>query len=128
MNLDSPKCAVAQNFLQLQAKKSQFLLAQQNIFEVLRVITHKKYTTAFTTAEAVLALKPILEVATVIYPTYETLDIAQALIEKYSISGSEVFDAYLVATAIGNGCYEIATDNEKHLSKYNEISVMNPFK
>lgn len=124
---DSPKNTVAQTFLKKHAQKSQLIIAHQNIFEVLRVITHMKFPNPFSTTDAIDSLNSICLVAKVIYPTRETHDLALALIQEYNISGSEIFDAYLVATAISNECFEIATDNVKHLSKYREIRVFNPF-
>ena len=78
-----------------------------------------------------MALENIQLAVKTIYPTHETLDITLALIQKYNISGSEIFDAYLVATVMSNDCFVIATDNEKHLKKYTEFTeftVINPFK
>jgi len=49
------------------------------------------------------------------------------LIKKYNVSGTEIFDAYLVATALSNNILTIVTDNVKYLSKYKEITVLNPF-
>ena len=124
---DSPKNTVAQTFLKDQTKKSQLVIAHQNIFEVLRVITHTKFLNPFGTTDAIDSLNSICLVAKIIYPTRETHDLALALIQEYNITGSEIFDAYLVATAMSNDCFEIATDNEKHLSKYREVKVINPF-
>lgn len=129
---DSPKNKVAQDFLRSQVKKTTLeksipMIAHQNIFEVLRVITHTKFPSPFSSAQAIDSINAICSVAKIIYPTRETQALAIALIQKYNISGSEIFDAYLVATAIDNDCFEIATDNEKHLCKYSEITVFNPF-
>lgn len=130
LNYGSSKSDVAREFIKNIVRNSNTVpvIAHQNVFEFLRVVTHKKYPNRFSITQAISALEPIKDTIKIIYPTRETQDIALALIQKYSISGSEVFDAYLVATAISNDCFEIATDNEKHLGKYQEIQVVNPFK
>jgi len=124
LNRDSPKQQTAQRFLHSQ---KQLIFAQQNIFETLRILTHSKFPNPFPTTEAIKAIALITDQAKVVAPTIETLDIALALTEKYQIKGAEVFDAYLVATAMSHGIAQIATDNTKHLEKYTEVEIVNPF-
>jgi predicted nucleic acid-binding protein len=125
LNSASPKSKIAQNFLR---KNSQGLvLAQQNILETIRVLTHSKFPNPFPPKKALSALQAISDAATVISPNNKTLAIVVELIDKYEISGSEIFDAYLVATALSHQYYQVATDNIKHLQKYQEIEILNPF-
>lgn len=124
LNRSSPKHSRAQIFLR---QRKKLFLAQQNVFETIRVLTHPKFTTPFKPAEAARALEEIINNAAVIYPTPETTALALELLKKYSISGTEVFDAYLVATALSHQIKTIASDNVKHLQKYQEIQVVNPF-
>lgn len=125
LNRDSPQHKTAQQFLQRQ---DELLFTQQNIFETLRILTHSKFSNPFPPSQAVEAVQLITSQSTVIFPTIDTTAIACALIEKYRITGSEIFDAYLVATALSNDIKQIATDNTKHLKKYKEIQVHNPLK
>lgn len=127
LTTDSPKSLAARTFLNSQVKESTLLIAHQNIFEVLRAITHTKFSNPFGITDAIASLDEICLAAKIIYPTRETHALALALVREYNISGNEIFDAYLIATAINNDCFEIATDNEKHLRKYREITVVNPF-
>lgn len=124
---ESPKKDKSQEFIRNQIEVGKIVISHQNIFETMRVITHPKFSSPFNVQQATKALYTISSASNVVYPTKETQDIAFALIQKYSITGSEIFDAYMVATAVSNGCYQIATDNEKHLGKYKEIEVINPF-
>ncbi len=124
LNQASPKQAPAQTFLRQQA---ELIFAQQNIFETIRILTHSKFPNPFTIDEAVKAVRTITNHARVICPTLETQDLALELIQKYRVTGTEIFDAYLVATAISNEIDEIATDNLQHLEKYQEIRIVNPF-
>ncbi|HYD34748.1 MAG TPA: PIN domain-containing protein [Vitreimonas sp.] len=124
LNQASPKSVDSQKFLQSQ---THIVFAQQNIFETLRILTHTKFPNPFSVKEATEAVRALTDQATVIFPTLETYDLALELIRKYQITGTEIFDAYLVATALSNGIEKIASDNTKHLQKYNEIKVVNPF-
>lgn len=124
LNQASPKQIGAQKFLQSQA---ELIFAQQNIFETLRILTHPKFSNPFPIKEAIKAVRLITNDATVVFPTLETQDIALELIQKYQVTGTEIFDAYLVATALSNNLTQIATDNTKHLQKYTEVGVVNPF-
>lgn len=125
LNNASPKQSSAQYFLQQNVK--ELCIAQQNIFETLRIITHSKFPHPFSIGYAVKAVEKITQTAKLISPTHETPAIAFELIKKYNIQGTEVFDAYLVATALSHNISQIATDNVKHLGKYQEIRVISPF-
>lgn len=124
LNSASPKNKIAQEYLQ---SHREIIFAQQNIFETLRILTHAKFSSPYTSVQAVSAVTKITDLSRIITPNIETADICFALISKYNITGTEIFDAYLVATALSNDIYSIATDNTKHLQKYSEITVINPF-
>lgn len=125
LNTSSPKFTTAQNFLQQHSHELVF--AQQNIFETLRILTHPKFPHPFSTSQAIEAVEAITDQATILSPTYETPTIAKTLIKKYKITGTEIFDAYLVATALSNDEKEICSDNTKHLQKYREITLIYPY-
>lgn len=125
LNASSPKHIIAQAFLQAHAE--EMIFAQQNIFETLRILTHTKFPTPFSPDNALKAVQALVNHAQIITPTPETAAIAFELTRKYQITGAEIFDAYLVATALSNDVETIATDNVKHLSKYQEVEVVWPF-
>lgn len=125
INKTSPKHVKAQNFL--QENSNALTVAHQNIFESMRVLTHSKFQNPMKQNDAVEAIDRILDVCTIISPDYRTHRIALELIKKYNIVSDQIFDAYLVATAISNGINKIATDNVKDLKKFSEISVVYPF-
>ncbi len=126
LNNSSPGHLAAQRFLQTQ--RAGLIFAQQNLFETLRILTHQKFPHPFSVSQALRAIQTITQDATILCPTYETSEIAWELIRKYQIGGPEIFDAYLVATALSHQVITIATDNVKHLGKYTEIAVINPFR
>jgi len=125
LNSSSPKHRQAQAFL--QAHQENLVFAHQNIFETLRILTHPKFPTPFSVEKAIKAVQKITDQANIIYPTSETPAIAFELLKKYRVKGSEIFDAYLIATALSHGLSEVVSDNTKHLKKYQEIAITNPF-
>lgn len=126
INADSPKHKAAQKFV--KNNLSNLSVAHQNILEAVRVLTHKKFSNAMKTKEALSAVMTISDSSKVIFPDQKTIYITNELIQKHSLSGNRIFDAYLVATALSNDDYEIVTDNVKDFKKYKEVKTINPFK
>ena len=126
INRRSPKNTQAEDFLQKFV--GNFLVAHQNILEALRVLTHPKFPNPMQLNSAIAALQSIINAATIISPDHRTYRITAELIKNYTLKSDQIFDAYLVATALVNDVYEIATDNERDFLKIKEIKVINPFK
>lgn len=124
INSSSPKHKVAKQFLQENIE--DLIVAHQNIFETLRVITHPKFPSPMSSTNALEAVKRIINACRIIAPDYRTHSIAFELIKKHNLSADMVFDAYLTATAISNNVTTIATDNVKDFKKF-EINLINPF-
>ena len=125
LNTASPKCRQSQIFL--SENGSKLVIAQQNIMETLRVITHSRFEFPFSREQALRAVQEISSVVSIIQPYFQTTEIALRLIAKYQISGNQIFDAYLVATALSHKITHIVSDNSRHLKKYSEVVVVNPF-
>ncbi len=126
INSASPKHDQAKRFL--NQNQSNLIVAHQNIFEAMRVLTHTKFSHPMTFFQAHKAVDAIAEAATIISPTEETLSIAVALMHKYTRAANRIFDAYLVATMLTHGIKKIATDNDRDFTMYEEITVLNPFR
>jgi len=128
-NTLSPKYQVAKDFRTLaQNKDFDPYIAYQNVNEILRVLTHKNYNSTFTMEIALKQVSSFMNIAQVISPQKTTLNLSLELISKYNVKSNQIYDNYLVATAITHGIDIIATDNEKDFKKYKEIKVYNPFK
>ena len=125
INKASPKHKPAQQFILEQ--QSKLVIAQQNIFESLRVLTHPKFPNPMTTTEAIEAVSGITDGLVIIHPQFETKEIALTLIKKYELNADTVFDAYLFATMLSHEISTIATDNEKDFKKFKGIQIVNPF-
>lgn len=125
INSASPKHKQAQRFL--QENLNVLVVAHQNIFETLRVLTHSRFPSPMKTRDALEAIESILKGCVVISPDYRTHRIALELIKKHRLLADQIFDAYLVATALGNSIDTIATDNIKDFKKFTEVKVINPF-
>lgn len=124
INSSSPKNKAAQKYL--EENIDELVVAHQNIFETLRVITHPKFPSPMSSSKALVAVNEIVNVCRIISPDYKTHNIALEMIKKYNLSSDLVFDAYLTATAISNNVYSIATDNVKDFKNF-EIDIINPF-
>ncbi len=126
INTSSPKHKIGQQFL--QEKQKTLVLSQQNIFESIRVLTHPKFPSPMKSLDAVDAVGRIARILNIIAPVYETAFVAMELIKRHGLVADRIFDAYLVATMLTNDITEIATDNEKDLTLFQGITVVNPFK
>ncbi len=125
INKRSPKHNSAISFL--ENNKSNIVLAHQNIIEAIKVLTQDKYSHPMSSPSATKAVLLIANASIIISPNNVTYQIVLDYIEKFKLSGNRIFDAYLAATALSNGIYEIATDNSKDFQKFKEIKILNPF-
>ncbi len=126
INSASPKHLLAKQFFLEQ--QEDLVVADQNILEAMRVLTHGKFAHPMSFFQADNAVNAIAVAATVISPTEETLPIAIMLMRKYERAANRIFDAYLAATMLTHDIKQIATDNERDFMMYEEIAVLNPFK
>jgi predicted nucleic acid-binding protein len=125
INTSSPKHGSAQQFL--RERRANLVVADQNVLEALRVLTHGKYSHPITFFQAEKAVTAMVSAMTIVSPNEETLPTAILLMQKYARAANRIFDAYLVATMLTHGVKEIATDNERDFQIFAEISVFNPF-
>lgn len=125
INRRSPKHTSAQNFLLNNIGNLE--VAHQNILETLRVLTHPKFPSPMKINDALKAINSIVKTCRVIYPEEETYHITLLLIKENKPVSDQIFDAYLVATALSNGIATIATDNTRDFKKFKEIKLFNPF-
>lgn len=125
INNSSPKQSLAQKFL--NDNLDNLLIAPQNILETLRILTHSKFPTPLTPAQAQSDLTQITDNLIMVIPTGKTLFTALELIKKHKLTAKKVFDAYLAATALSNDIKVIATDNVKDFKIFRGLKVMNPF-
>ena len=125
INVSSPKHKKAQEFLQKNI--NSLLIAHQNIFETLRVLTHPKFTHPMKTSDAIEAVWRIAEVCQIICPDYKTHRLAIEVINKYKLKADKIFDAYLIATLFSNGFDIIATDNIRDFQIFSGLQIVNPF-
>jgi predicted nucleic acid-binding protein len=125
INTTSPKHKAAQAFL--QANLGHMVLAHQNIFETLRILTHAKFPHPMKPAAAIAAISNIVEACQVIAPEQDTHHIALSLIQKHNLTSNKIFDAYLAATTLSVGITVIATDNVKDFQIFEGLTVRSPF-
>lgn len=104
------------------------VIADQNINEALRLLTHEKYENKLSLNKALRALKNIQDRCISIHPNSQTSEIFIKILSKYNVSSNRLYDAYLVATMYANGIKTIVTANEKDFIQFPELKVINPFK
>ena len=126
LNRSSPKNKIAKKFLSDNFK--DIVIAHQNILETYRIVTHQKFPKTSRTQQQKKKYFRFFRSFDLISPNQFTFQILLELMKKYDIYSDNVFDAYLVSTAISNDIFDIATDNEKDFRKYAEIKILNPFK
>jgi len=125
VNSSSPKQVESQEFI--KSNIGELCLSHQNILESIRVLTHPKFSSPMDPAGASEAVWAIANTIRLITPNQESLFLFKELIDKYNLRGNKIFDAYLVATAMANEIFSVATDNVKDFKKFEEISVISPF-
>ncbi|MDO8429073.1 MAG: PIN domain-containing protein [Candidatus Daviesbacteria bacterium] len=125
INEDSPKHTAAKRFL--DENKKTLVISHQVVLETIRILTHPKFVRPMEPLSAVKSISAIAEVCQTITPNQKTYYLTLELIKKFTLGGNRIFDAYLAATAITNGIYNIATDNIKDFKKFVEIKIINPF-
>lgn len=107
------------------------VVSPQTYTESFRALTDLKlFAHPFSSIEAQRELYKIWQNVVRIYPNEETMQILFRLTKSYStnIKRLLIYDAFLVATMLGNGIYVLYTDNEKDFHSFREIEIINPFK
>lgn len=125
INRSSPKHQAAQAFL--VDNSTSLVVAQQNILETFRVLTHSKFASPMTPSAAVQAIKGITSACRLIHPNRTTLHVAIGLVQKHKLSGDQVFDAYLAATALSGDVTTIATANTRDFVRFDGLRLIDPF-
>lgn len=128
LNAASSKHTVALGYLEKYV--GSYTLAHQNVLETWRVLSHPSYIKAFGgKGNLGQQIGQLISAADeMIFPNELTLQLFEKLTQRPEVSGNHVFDAYLVATMLTNGVDEMVTDNERDMTKFPEIRVVNPFK
>lgn len=62
----------------------------------------------------------------IIYPKEDAILRVLHLLRKYKLKKQKVFDAFLVATMLSNGVYQVYTYNQEDFEKFEEIEVLIP--
>lgn len=125
INSSSPKHKESQAFI--QKYRNKLFIAHQNVFESLRILTHKKFPHPMRSKEAIESVNHIAKVLQMVTPNPKSYFFALEIIKKYKLMSDQVFDAYLAGTALSNDITIIATDNEKDFKMIKEVTVFNPF-
>ena len=107
----------------MQENHLRIVLAQQNILEMQRVMTHTTFPQPMTSLQAANVSAYLEKTYRVLSPRRSTISIHNQLLQTYMLSGNRIFDLYLVATALSHGVSHIATYNTKDFEDIEEISL-----
>lgn len=125
LNRASPKFKKAQTYI--LAKEDSICIAQQNVIELYRVITHPTFKLKVSLDQIRASINGLISGIPMLTSSLQTYAIWERLITEIKVKGNNAFDAYLVATMLTNGVTTIATDNSKHFENFPHITVINPF-
>ncbi len=121
INESDTDCERAREYINSNLPK--LAIADQSVNEAIRILTHTKYKKAVNTRTALQAVRRISDECTHITPNIETRDTFYELVRKYKITSNDIYDTYLVATALTNAVTHIATNNVSDFKIYEEIKL-----
>lgn len=122
LNKLDPDCKKAKTFI--NKNLDVLVVADQNINEAVRILTHKKFKTSVDIKTAIKAVRKISDECTHITPNIYTRKMFFELVKKYKVTSNNIYDAYLTATAITNSVPQIATNNVSDFMIYDEIDIV----
>ncbi len=105
------------------------MVSPQILCELFAVITDKRRvehpTSSQEAAEICLDLLECLEIEKV-NPTLAAAREAFGLADELELTGADIFDCFMAATAKENGIEAIYTENTRDFEIYSFLSVLNP--
>ncbi len=126
----SPKRAAARQIIHDALTGTlDICVALQNLVEFYNVITNPRRVSQSPTASAAarcLRLYWQSNRIVKIYPTTTTMDRLLQLVTTTGVTGADIFDAFLAATALDNGVAEVYTENVTGLMRFG-MTAINPF-
>lgn len=103
-------------------------IAPQNLNEAASVLTSKTKTSHAMLLSDVLKLIDELVVSfKLVFPDTNALTLHRNLMLKYDISGSRLYDNFLIATFLSHNIKTFYTNNPKDFVYYGEAKIVNPF-
>ncbi len=121
LNEKDKDCAKAQQFI--NSNLDHLVVADQVVNEAVRILTHTKYPGHLDTTKAIKLVRVIADECTHVTPNLHTRELFYKLVKKYRITSNNVYDAYLVATALSNSVVDIVTSNVKDFNIFKELQV-----
>lgn len=102
------------------------ILTEQNLLEFYAIITDpRRVTNPLATTEALKLINNYLNSPfEIILPTKDSMEIILSLCKQKKICGSQIFDAFLVATMLSNQVKTIITLNVKDFMHFIQIEII----
>lgn len=111
------------------AKNAGFCITPQIASEFCAVVTdRRRVRNPVSPADAVTAIKEVLLLPglTLLPVPFNVTELFLGLLAKYPCVGTVVFDAFLVATMLGNGVRRLYTYNSRDFGLFEGIEVLQP--
>jgi toxin-antitoxin system PIN domain toxin len=130
LDSDSPHHATSAMLLaNAENPNAGLCVAPQNLAELLAIVTDPRRVAKPRSIEtAVEAVRQLMALpGLVLLPV--PLDVCHrlaAIVQKYTVKGQRVFDAFLVATMLGNGITRLWTFNASDFAPFMEIEALAP--
>ena len=126
LNLSSPYHQGCRRFLIEHAE--DIVIANQSLFEYIRVVTHPKHPNPVSFKTALDYVEKYQTQFQVVYETDRDVQIFRELSLKYHLGSNRIFDTKLVATLISNNVNKLATVNIKDFRVFKEIEIIDSLK
>lgn len=129
-NEDSPYHKISKELIEdLLKGDGEIVIAIQNLIEFYAITTDSKRVENPLTpmkANELLEFYTNNKFITIIYPTSQTPQTINKLIDKHKPRSQKIFDYLLAATMQDNGVCQIYTSNTKHFKMFEFLKVINP--
>lgn len=117
--LDKSCTAHVQCLSLLQDPQLEFYITTKNISEYFAVCSKLNFD--FSSVE--IFYRSICQNTTILFPDSNSLSVFESLMAKYRPRGNRVFDFEIIAVALANQIFEIATMNVADFSNVSEIRL-----
>ncbi|WKN45533.1 type II toxin-antitoxin system VapC family toxin [Tunicatimonas pelagia] len=105
--------------------KAELIITSKSISEYLVIVTRGDKPLS-SIDDAIQDIQDFVQNFTLIYPSQQSYQKLNMLLQQYEIRGKRIHDLEMVAIGLANDIVEVATFNTKDFVTIDEIKVMEP--
>lgn len=126
VNVDTPQHIYCRQIVQaVRERKVAGVLFPQNILEFYAIVTDpRRFQSTLAPSEAWQQIKTLTSTFTLLDPSLEAVNSLGSMLN--GVTGSQIFDAYLVAQMKAREVSAICTYNKKHFLPFDAIVALSP--